>query len=155
QSAFDVRRLLVYALERTLRLAHPFLPFITEEIRRSLPGVEGSIMVASYPEALPAFRDAEAEGRMETAMAVTRAIRNVRQEMNVPPGKGGGAPVAAGAETLDSEALAYIQNLGRVNLRPEAPAGQTVNAVAAGVEVRMAVGELVDAEKEIARLRKE
>jgi valyl-tRNA synthetase len=155
QSAFDVRRLLIYALERTLRLAHPFLPFITEEICQSLPGVEGSLMVAAYPEALPAFRDAEAEARMETAMAVTRAIRNLRQEMNVAPGKLVEAHVSAGAEALDPEALAYIRNLARVNLRPEAPEGQTVNAVAAGVEVRMAVGDLVDAEKEIARLRKE
>jgi len=154
-SAFDVRRLLVYVLERTLRLAHPFLPFITEEIRQSLPGIEGSIMTAAYPEALPAFRDAAVEAKMVTAMAITRAIRNLRAEMSVPPGKNVEAYVAAGAGALDPEALSYIQNLARVTFRPDAPAGATVNAVASGIEVRMAVGELVDTEKETARLRKE
>jgi valyl-tRNA synthetase len=155
ESAFDVRRLLVYALERTLRLAHPFLPFITEEIRQSLPGAEGSIMVAAYPEAQPAFRDDAAEARMTAAMEVIRAIRNLRQEMAVPPGKVVEAYMAAGADALEGEALGYVQTLARVTLRLDAPEGQTVNAVAAGVEIRMAVGDLVDKEKESARLRKE
>jgi valyl-tRNA synthetase len=154
-SEFDVRRLLVYVLERTLRLAHPFLPFITEEIRQSLPDAAGSIIVATYPEAQPAFRNAAAEAQMETAMEVTRAIRNLRQEMSVPPGKIVDAYLAAGAEALQEEARAYVQTLARVTLRAEAPAGQTVNAVAAGVEVRLPVGDLVDREKETARLRKE
>jgi valyl-tRNA synthetase len=154
-ASFDVRRLLVYALERTLRLAHPFLPFITEEIRQSLPGVEGSVMVAAYPEALAAFRDEAAEARMGTAMEVTRAIRNLRHEMNVAPGKVIDAYLAAGADALAPEATGYIENLGRVTFRSEAPSGKTVNAVAAGIEIRMPVGELVDVEKETARLRKE
>jgi valyl-tRNA synthetase len=169
-----VRRLLVYVLERTLRLAHPFLPFITEEIRQSLPGVEppprskdgscggtlpdlveGSVMVAPYPEALTAFRDEAAEARMGTAMEVTRAIRNLRHEMNVAPGKGIDAYLASGADALASEATGYIESLGRVTFRSEAPSGKTVNAVAAGIEIRMPVGDLVDVEKEAARLRKE
>jgi valyl-tRNA synthetase len=137
-----------------MRLAHPFLPFITEEIRQSLPGTEGSIMTAAYPETLPAFQDAAAEAQMETAMEVTRAIRNLRAEMSVAPGKVVEVYLASGAEALNPAALTCIQNLARVTFRLEAPESAAVNAVAAGVEVRMAVGDLVDTEKEIARLRK-
>jgi len=155
ESGFDVRRLLLFALERMLRLAHPFLPFLTEEIRQSLPGIEGSIMTAPYPEALPEFGDETAEGRMTTAMEVTRAIRNLRHEMGVAPGRQLDAFLASGADDLDPEARPYVQNLTRVLFRPEAPTGQVVNTVAAGVEVRLPVGDLVDVEKEAARLRKE
>ena len=150
-----MRRLLVYALERTLRLAHPFLPFVTEEIWQSLPGTNGSIMTAPYPEALPAFRDEAAEAQMATAMEVTRAIRNLRADMSVPPGKVVEVYLASGAEMLGAEALAYLQNLARVTFRAAAPEGPAVKAVATGIELSMAVGELVDTEKEIARLRKE
>jgi valyl-tRNA synthetase len=112
-------------------------------------------MTAPYPEALPAFRDEAAETRMATAMEVTRAIRNLRADMAVPPGKVVEAYLTSGAAALDAEALTYIRNLARITFRAEAPEGAAVKAVAAGVELSMPVGELVDTEKEIVRLRKE
>src|SRR5262249_47243526 len=85
--AIDPRGVLLQVLERTLRLAHPFMPFITEAIWQSLPRATGaeSVMVAPYPEPVAALVDAEAEIRMETVIEVTRTLRNLRAELKIPP----------------------------------------------------------------------
>ncbi len=72
-------------LNQALRLLHPFIPFVTEEIWDKLPGVEGSIMKAQFPVTSSDYRDPEAEDIMELIMGITSGIRNVRGEMNVPP----------------------------------------------------------------------
>ncbi|MBW2601871.1 MAG: valine--tRNA ligase, partial [Deltaproteobacteria bacterium] len=72
-------------LNQALRLLHPFIPFVTEEIWDKLPGVEGSIMKAQFPVTSSDYRDPEAEDTMDLIMGITSGIRNVRGEMNVPP----------------------------------------------------------------------
>ena len=72
-------------LSAILRLLHPFMPFITEEIWQKLPGIQGSIMVAPYPEADDALLNPAAEAEMNLVMDTITAIRNLRGEMNVPP----------------------------------------------------------------------
>ncbi len=74
-------------LNAVLRLLHPFIPFVTEEIWSKLPGVEGSIMRAEFPGSAPRCHDAEAENEMDLVMGVTGGIRNIRGEMNVPPAR--------------------------------------------------------------------
>lgn len=74
-------------LNATLRLLHPFIPFVTEEIWSKLPGVEGSIMRAQFPTADPGRDDPKAEHEMAVVMGVTGGIRNIRGEMNVPPSR--------------------------------------------------------------------
>lgn len=78
---------LVRVFNIALRLLHPFMPFITEEIWQSLPGSEGSIMVAKFPQAQEGDAQPEAETEMEMVMGVIGAIRNLRSELNVPPSK--------------------------------------------------------------------
>ncbi|MFQ5668061.1 MAG: valine--tRNA ligase, partial [Candidatus Binatia bacterium] len=78
-----VQAVLVHTLERALRLLHPFMPFVTEEIWQVLPGAKpaGSIMIASYPRAEAARRDATAEGAVQHLIEVVRSVRNIRSEL--------------------------------------------------------------------------
>jgi valyl-tRNA synthetase len=79
------QRVLVGVLGEILRLLHPFMPFVTEEIWHKLPGAAGSIMAAPYPTPEPALENSAAEAEMALVMESIVAIRNMRAEMNVPP----------------------------------------------------------------------
>jgi len=81
----NTRRVLLEVLDRSLRLLHPFMPFITEEIWQKLGGVEPSIMVAPYPIAEEVMEDTEAERLLKAVQAITTAVRNVRVERGFTP----------------------------------------------------------------------
>ncbi|MDI6852370.1 MAG: valine--tRNA ligase [Deltaproteobacteria bacterium] len=85
QARRHTQRVLVEVLGNILRLLHPFMPFITEEIWHKLPGAQGSIMVAPFPSPDDSLVNPEAEAEMELVMACITSIRNMRAEMNVPP----------------------------------------------------------------------
>ena len=158
------RSVLFTVLERLLRLLHPLMPFITEEIWQALPGERpvASIMLAAWPtsEGLPVRR--EGEVRMERIMDVIRGIRNIRGEMDVTPGK----QIAAALDCKSGDALAvvregekYIKTLARVNEltygagieRPK----QAATQVAGEVEILVPLAGLIDLEEEEKRLQKE
>ena len=80
----DVSANLLHVLERFLALAHPVIPFVTEEIWSYLPAREGPLLVASYPVADPALRDPEAEAEIEASIELTRGIRRWRDLAGVP-----------------------------------------------------------------------
>ena len=170
------RRVLAHVLERVLRLLHPFMPFVTEEIWQRLTAVlppEGnlpeSIMIAPYPdpkarlseEELQARRDADAPASEEVELLIdlVRAIRNVRAELKIEPQMLLDATVAASraATTLETETDA-IRSLARVgSLRfGDADAGEnTVRLVVRDVTVALNVGGSVDLDAERERLRGE
>ena len=81
------QNVLAYVLSETLKLLHPFMPFITEEIYSNLPGTEGSIMVSSFPEYDEALMFEAESGDMEKVIAAIKAIRTRRAEMNVAPSR--------------------------------------------------------------------
>lgn len=146
------RAVLLAVLEGFLRLAHPFLPFLTEEIWRALPGTDeaSALIVQPYPGDLSALRDAEAEQRMDGMIEVVRTLRNMKAELGVP------------LQTVDAAILgdgqletAYIEHMGKVRISRERPEGQAAHALAAGFELAVAVAGLVDVEAEKAKLRKE
>jgi len=151
-------------LEELLRLLHPLMPFITEEIWQALPGQRpvASIMLAEYPTGagLPiAEQDA---AKMEQLMDVIRAIRNIRGEMDVPPSKSVSAVFdcrSAAAEAVVREGEGYITTLARVaeltvGVGVEHPA-QAATQVAGEVEIFLPLAGLVDVEEEEKRLGKE
>jgi valyl-tRNA synthetase len=151
-------------LEQLLRLLHPLMPFITEEIWQALPGARpaASIMLAVYPDGAGLPADAEGARCMELIMDVVKAIRNIRGEMDVPPGKQIAAALdcrsAASAAILQAGA-GYIRALARVGeiscgvgiSRPEKSATQ----VAGDVEILLPLAGLIDVDAEEARLLKE
>ena len=106
------------ALMVALKLLHPFMPFITEEIWQKLPGTDGSIMTASFPEVSDFLRDEDALKEMNLLMGVIAAIRNIRGEMNISPSKNVNLIIDAKSEQ-DEEILernlSYIQTLAKVD----------------------------------------
>ncbi|MFI5331239.1 MAG: valine--tRNA ligase [Desulfobaccales bacterium] len=153
---------LVGLLSAILRLLHPFMPFITEEIYQKLPGIQGSIMVAPYPEADAALLNPAAAAEMTLLMDTITAIRNLRGEMNVPPA----AQVDVFLQSGDAQALAALQRHGQsLTLlakvkeltfnAPSGPPAAAAKAVVDAVDIFLPLAGLIDFSEEERRLNKE
>lgn len=158
----NVRAVLYIVLESLLKLLHPFMPFLTEEVYQHLPQSEGMLILADWPQVNAAYQFEEDERRMEGLMEIIRTIRNLRAEMKVAPSKRTRItliPEAGWEETL-AEAEPYLQRLAGASAvtlaaKESASGEKTVSAVCAPAEIRIPLGELVDISKEIERLTKE
>ena len=156
------RHVLWHVLKGTLELLHPYMPFVTEELWQHLPGTGESIMVSAWPQPDESLRDSRAEAEMEMIMDVIKAIRNIRAEKSVPPGREVPAIFHAdpqAKEVLEAN-LAYVKTLAKVGEATIAPAGaakpeKSATAVTSGVEIFLPLAGLVDIEDELARLNKE
>ena len=151
---------LVTVLETTLRLLHPFMPFITEEIWQRLPGAGESIMIAPYPRVDGARGDATAAHDMDLVMAAVTAIRGIRGEMRIPPGTPLSVIVrpAADDEALFAATAALIGALARAEVRVDAKASRqrdTALAVLGASEIYVDLSGVVDLAAERSRLEKE
>ena len=163
-------RVLAHVLERTLRLLHPFMPFVTEELWQNLvhrlPG-EGnlpeSIMVAPYPVPTAVPTDHQAQREMDAIIQMVRVIRNARAQLRIPAGQSLEAVVSPnGLELAVQEEAPAICALARVEpLRisqasaGDLPAGQSVTLVVDPLVVRLPLGGVVDVSAERERLGKE
>ncbi len=157
-TAQRTRHVLVYVLERTLRLLHPLMPFVTEEMWQHLPHEGEALIIAPWPEADPPDEAAEAE--MGPVMEMVRAIRNARAEYEVEPSRAIAATVVAGdkAELVAAHAdiLTRLARIDPERLRiastlAEKP-GKALALVVSGYEVFLPLAGLVDVERERARL---
>jgi len=152
---------LVTTLEATLRLLHPFMPFITEEIWQRLPHEGDSVMIAPYPKPVRRRVDATAEREMGVVMGVVTAIRNIRGEMRVAPGMMLSAIVKPGPEAPAALVRAnapLIQTLARAAVTVAADASRPRNSalgVVGDIEVYVALEGVVDLGAERQRLEKE
>jgi valyl-tRNA synthetase len=160
----SAQAVLYTVLEQLLRLLHPFMPFVTEEIWQALPGRRPvpSIMNASYVGDLAVPVQREGAACMELIMEVVKGIRNIRGEMNVPPGKRIKAVLdcktPASAEVL-AVGQGYIRSLARLDeltfgVGVERPA-QAATQVAGDVEILLPLAGLIDLDEEQKRLEKE
>ena len=153
---------LVGLLSAILRLLHPFMPFITEEIYQKLPGIQGSIMVAPYPEADDALLNPAAEAEMNLLMETITAIRNLRGEMNVPPATQVDvflqSPDAPAVEALQRHAQSLTQLAKVKDLTFNAASGPPAAAaksVVAAIEIYLPLAGIIDFSEEERRLTKE
>jgi len=151
---------LVTVLETTLRLLHPFMPFITEEIWQRLPGAGESIMIAPYPRVRRGQLDAAAERDMAAVMEAVAAVRNIRGEMRITPGAS--LPVtirpAPGDGALFAATAGLVGSLARAEVRVDPTAARPQNAALAVVgasELYVDLAGVVDFAAERARLDKE
>ncbi len=145
-----------------LKMLHPFMPFITDEVYRYIPGTEGTIMLSDWPKVDDAMNFPQEAHEMEGVMDVIRAVRNLRAEMNVSVGrrahlivrpKAGWEHAMAGAGEYFGR-LAWASGMQLLAQDEEAPA-KTVSAVSEAAELFIPLGDLVDVAKETARLTKE
>ena len=161
ERAAAVRSVLLEALETTLRLAHPIMPFVTEEIWQRLPRAEGgteSIMVAPWPSADRARIDADAEDQMSFLQEIVVEVRRFRHEHGIPPRKEIAAVVNAKGSFADlvsahHNELQVLAGLESVTLGAQ-PEGWS-RTVAGQAEIYLPLGELVDVGAERQRLSKE
>ncbi|MGE4548421.1 MAG: valine--tRNA ligase [Intestinibacillus sp.] len=156
----NAQKVLCYVLSGAMQLLHPFMPFITETIWQALPHEGASVMVSHWPVYDEALHFPAEEAQMETLMNAIRAIRNRRAEMNVPPSKK--AKVIVQSEkrgTFDAGAVffAKLSYASEIELADEAPAdaSKMVSVVTEDAQLYMPMNELIDFEKERARLTKE
>jgi valyl-tRNA synthetase len=152
------RAVLVYVLSSTLKLLHPFMPFMTEEIWQALPHDGESIMISSWPEWNEGLDAPTGEMRMQAVMEAIRAVRNRRAEMNVPPGRRAKLYICGNEELFDGM-QAFFQRLAgasEVEICSKGFAMEgAVQAVCPWCTIFIPLGDLVDLEAERARLQKE
>ena len=156
------RAVLLYVLENLLKLLHPFMPFLTEQVYKYLPETEGFLMLQKWPEVKAEYNFPEDEAKMQGVMEVIRTIRNLRSEMNVAPSKRTHL-LFVPAEGWDDVIMAgdtYFRRLAGVTQTEivkdrTTVTEKTVNAVTTAGELLIPLGELVDFAAEIARLQKE
>ncbi|WP_156008438.1 class I tRNA ligase family protein, partial [Streptococcus ruminantium] len=154
------RSVLLYTLDKILRLLHPIMPFVTEEIFGQY--AEGSIVTAVYPTVNPAFENEAAHKGVESLKDLIRTVRNSRAEVNVAPSK----PITILVKTSDAE----LENFFNANVNyikrftnPEtleissaiAAPELAMSAVITGAEIFLPLADLLNVEEELARLNKE
>ncbi|WP_317398279.1 valine--tRNA ligase [Anaerotruncus colihominis] len=152
------QRVLVYVMTGTLKLLHPFMPFITEEIWQALPHDGESIMVAPWPQADAALDFSADESDFEMIMQVIRAIRARRGEMNVPPSKKTRLFIMTAHKAVFEQGRSFFARLAfasDVELGDSFDADGSVQVVTDAARAFIPMDELVDREKELARLGRE
>jgi valyl-tRNA synthetase len=164
QAQARTKQVLLTVLDAALRLLHPLMPYITEEIWHALhpERSDDSIMIQPYPVVDPALLDDDAEQRMNLLMDTIRSVRNIRSEMNLPPGQELTAIVIPNADGVEAELRsheAYVHRLARVGeIRYQAdgerPRGAAL-AVIDGAEIHVPLAGLVNLQEENKRLERE
>lgn len=156
------RSILAYVLDNTMRMLHPFMPFITEEIWQALPTKGESITVASWPEVRKDLHHEEASEQMKQLVAIIRSVRNIRAEVDTPMSKQIQLMIKANTDEIAEQLEANRHYLDRfcnpseliIDANLTAP-DKAMSAVITGAELYLPLEGLIDIEEEIARLQKE
>ena len=156
----SAQRVLLYVLVEILKLLHPFMPFITEEIWQALPHEGDALMMQSYPEYSEALNFPEDEANFGMVMDAIKAIRARRSEMNVPPSRKSHLIIVtdkAKAFTDGEKFICKLAYASGVEVRAELPESTDgmVSVITDNARMFMPMAELVDLEKERARMEKE
>jgi valyl-tRNA synthetase len=156
----QAQQVLCYVLTQILKLLHPFMPFITEEIWQALPHEGDFLMLQSWPEYREEFNFSAEEAAMEMVMDAIKAIRARRSDMNVPPSKKAELLVVTEEQTVFTAGVPFLKRLANasdVKVSAEAPADLNglVSVVTATAKMYIPLAELVDLDAERARLAKE
>ncbi len=149
---------LTYVLSNTLKLLHPFMPFITEEIWQSLPHNGESIMISDYPVVKEELNFPQAERNMNIILNAIRAIRNRRAEMNVPPKRLANVIIVTAEPELFADKEPYFKRLASasgVTVAEGCDSDGTVRIVTEACEIFLPLADIVDADAERERLTKE
>ena len=158
EQADTARRVLVYVLDKALKLLHPFMPFITEELWQALPHTGESIMISPFPEYRGELCFSEQEQEFQKVIAFIKEVRNIRAAMNVPTGKKAALTIVTESTDIFTESIPYIEKLAfasPVTVAASADIPGAVRVITPSAVGLIPMDELVDREKELARLHKE
>ncbi len=160
ESKLAAQKVLLYVLTEILKLAHPFMPFITEEIWQALPHEGEALMIARYPEYREALSFPGDEQSFEMVMTAIKAVRARRSEMNVPPSRKAHLLIVTDRKEAFEAGRSYICKLAyasEASVLDEAPRGSEsmVSVVTDNARLFMPMADLVDLDKERARIEKE
>lgn len=158
ETSVGARQVLVWTFTSILKLMHPFMPYITEEIWQTMPHEGEALMAADYPIYNEKYAYPQAEAEMHRIMETIRAIRNRRAEMNVPPSRRAKVYVASSFEETFRKGAQFVARLAYAS---EVEVGEAfsipgaVTIVTADAKVYIPMDELVDKKAELKRLNKE
>ncbi len=158
QAAKTARAVLVYVFSETLKLLHPFMPFITEEIWQALPHSGETIMTSKWPEYSADLAFETEEQNFQIVMDAIRAIRNRRNEMNVPPSKKAKVVISSERAALFASCASFIERLAsasEVELNDNYNPDGAVTVVTDAATIYIPMKELMDFSKELERLEKD
>lgn len=160
ESKTGAERVLCWVLIETLKLLHPFMPFITEEIWQALPHEGDFLISAEWPKYIPEHNFAEEEAEMETVMSAIKAVRALRAEKNVTAAKKPHLYVETEKTAAFERGKPFLMKLAyasSVSVSASAPenAGEMAAAITTDAKLYMPLAELVDVDKELERLNKE
>ncbi len=160
EAKLSAQKVLLYVLTEILKLIHPFIPFITEEIWQSLPHEGTALMLERYPSFSESLSFPEDEQNFEMVMNAIKAVRARRSEMNVPPSRKAHLIIVTDKKAAFEAGVSYICKLAyasEVSVRDTAPENTEgmVSVVTDNARMFMPMAELVDLEKERARIQKE
>ena len=159
-SKLDAQRTLCYVLSGVLKLLHPFMPFITEEIFCALPTGEETIMTSQWPLYTDTLSFPDEEKKMSVICDAIKSVRNIRTEMNVPPSRKASMFIVTADKalfesgTLFYEKLAGAKDVTITDSEAGVPDG-SVSVIVEGAKIFIPMDELIDTEKEKERLTKE
>ncbi len=156
----SAQKVMLYVLTEILKLLHPFMPFITEEIWQALPHEGEALMIERYPEFTEKLNFPQDETDFETIMSAIRSVRSTRAEMNVPPSKKPTLIIVTEKTAVFEKGLVFLSKLayaGSVEISTTAPESLDgmVSVVTDEAKMFMPMAELVDLDKERARIQKE
>ncbi len=157
-SYIAAEQVLLYVLDQILRLLHPFMPYVTEEIWQTIPHEGETVMLSEYPTYKPELDFPEEEAEMRRVMEAIRAIRNRRSEMNVPPSRKAKVYVATKFADTFKNGSAFIEKLASANgveVADNFDIDGAVTVVTADAKIYIPMDELVDKKAELERLGKE
>ena len=157
-SYIAAEQVLLYVLDQILRLLHPFMPYVTEEIWQTIPHEGETVMLSEYPTYKPELDFPEEEAEMRRVMEAIRAIRNRRSEMNVPPSRKAKVYVATKFADTFKNGSAFIEKLASasgVEVADNFDIDGAVTVVTADAKLYIPMDELVDKKAELERLGKE
>ena len=151
---------LVYVLKQTLKLLHPFIPFVTEEIYSNIPGVTESIMISEYPKYNAKLNYKKETEKMNSVMEIIKAVRQIKASANAAPSKKVDLYVVTANKKLVSDCAELVYKLAGVQSVKFIESKDEINekvftAILTGFELYVPLGELVDVEKEVAKLKDE
>lgn len=155
------RRVMVHTLDTCLRLLHPYMPFVTEAAWEYIPHEGEAMIIAKWPEVMQEYIDESTEDAMTVLMDLVRAIRNIRSEYKVDPGKRVAGTILPGSHRANLDQYRYffarLCNMHEVELLADGAAApeQAASAVVSDAAIYLPLGAMIDLDAECQRLNKE